>query len=655
LKILEVKNINKSYKLSGGEKVRVLHGINASIHSGEIVSILGESGCGKTSLLNIIGGMDTDYEGEVIVQGKNLKEMTEKEIDDYRRTRLGFVFQSFNLISHLSVLDNVMIAMQMSNMDKKARIKRAKELLTEVGLKDHMNKRPSQLSGGQKQRVAIARALSNSPDIILADEPTGALDQETSQQILKLLEDIAKKGILIITVTHSKKVSDSGTRILKMEDGKIKDDIHLKESYKAKFTEKEQKSHKNLSLISSFMLAFKNMKLNAKRNLLVALGGSIGILSVVLMLSLGNGVTNFIDDEINSTVNPLMIDAKKPAKDDNTKQNRPGPPQLSIGQPLNQDELEKIKAVKHISSMEKATALQSKSSMTMKEKSADILQLSTISKSFDQDILIKGKLPKDNEIIVTPDIAKAISSKKNYKNIIGKKVSFYINEMKDNKPITLEKELVVSGIYEQQNTGPIEGPNAYLKYSTLENLYKENGITLSPTQINVFAEKKADVDGIKASLEDLGYKTSQTSELLKTLTTYLKMATMVLSGIAGTALIVSGIMILVVLYISVVERTKEIGILRAVGARKKDIKRIFFAESALLGLFSGLIAVSGAVAISFVLNSIFNNIFAVKLIHVTVNYVGFGILVSLVISIIAGLLPSAKAAKLDPVESLRFE
>jgi putative ABC transport system permease protein len=655
VKILEVKNINKAYKLSDGEKVGVLHGINASFHPGEIVSILGESGCGKTSLLNIIGGMDTDYEGEVMVQGKNLKEMTEKEIDDYRRTKLGFVFQSFHLISHLSVLDNVMIAMQMSNMDKKERINRAQELLAEVGLKDHMNKRPTQLSGGQKQRVAIARALSNNPDIILADEPTGALDQETSKQILKLLEDIAKKGILIITVTHSKKVSDSGTRILKMEDGKIKDDIHLKESYEGKSTQKEQKSHKNLSLISSFMLAFKNMKLNAKRNLLVSLGGSIGILSVVLMLSLGNGVTTFINDEINSSTNPLMIDVKKPAKDDNAKQNRPGPPQLRIGEPINQDELEKIKAVKHISSTEKATALQSKSSMTMKEKSANIPQLSTISKSFDQDILIKGKLPAENEIILTQDMAKAISSKKNDKSVIGKKVAFYINDMKENKPITLEKELIVSGVYEQQNTGPIEGPNAYITYSTLEELYNDNGMILSPTQINVFAEQKADVDGIKAKMENLGYKTSQTSELLKTLTTYLKMATMVLSGIAGTALIVSGIMILVVLYISVVERTKEIGILRAVGARKKDIKRIFFAESALLGLFSGLIAVIGATAISMILNTIFSTIFDVKLINVTGYYVGFGMMASTVISIVAGLLPSAKAAKLDPIESLRFE
>ncbi|WKL01507.1 ABC transporter ATP-binding protein [Paenibacillus amylolyticus] len=205
MKILEVKNVKKSYTLYGKEKVPVLHGLNLSFETGEFVSILGESGCGKSTLMNIIGGMDSDYEGDVVVRGKNLSAMTEKEMDDYRKNNIGFVFQNFNLIPHLSVLENVTIAMQMTDTNEKDRNQRAVDILTEVGLKDHLNKRPNQLSGGQKQRVSIARALSNNPDIILADEPTGALDRENGDQILALLDSIAKKGMLVIAVTHCRK------------------------------------------------------------------------------------------------------------------------------------------------------------------------------------------------------------------------------------------------------------------------------------------------------------------------------------------------------------------------------------------------------------------------------------------------------------------
>lgn len=229
MNILEVKNVKKSYTLYGKEKVPVLHDVNLSFETGEFVSILGESGCGKSTLMNIIGGMDSDYEGDVLVRGKNLSKMTEKEMDDYRKNNIGFVFQNFNLIPHLSVLENVTVAMQMTNTSEKERNKRAIEILTEVGLKDHLKKRPNQLSGGQKQRVSIARALSNNPDIILADEPTGALDKDTGDQILVLLDSIAKRGILVITVTHSQKVADYGSRIVKLEEGLVKDDIHLKE------------------------------------------------------------------------------------------------------------------------------------------------------------------------------------------------------------------------------------------------------------------------------------------------------------------------------------------------------------------------------------------------------------------------------------------
>lgn len=256
MKILEVKHVKKSYTLYGKEKVPVLHDVNLSFETGEFVSILGESGCGKSKLMNIIGGMDSDYEGEVLVRGKNLSTMTEKEMDDYRKNNIGFVFQNFNLIPHLSVLENVTVAMQMTDTSEKDRNKRAIDILTEVGLKEHLKKRPNQLSGGQKQRVSIARALANNPDIILADEPTGALDKDTGDQILALLDSIAKRGILVITVTHSQKVADSGTRIVKVEEGRIKDDIQLKDRSLISYDGGEGSS-RNLSLFASFKMALQ--------------------------------------------------------------------------------------------------------------------------------------------------------------------------------------------------------------------------------------------------------------------------------------------------------------------------------------------------------------------------------------------------------------
>ena len=310
MKLLEIKQLNKSYTLGGKEEVPVLRDVNISFESGEFVSILGESGSGKSTLMNIIGGMDSDFEGDVFILGKSLKSMKENEIDTYRKEKIGFIFQSFNLIPHLSVLENVKISMQMMNQSENQRTERAMEILEEVGLKDHVKKRPNQLSGGQKQRVAIARALANNPDIILADEPTGALDQETSEQILQLLDSIAKKGVLIITVTHSQRVAAYGSRIVTVEDGRIKKDQSVKDRYTA-IKEATQKKGKSLSLLSSFKLALRNIQLKAKRNILVALGGSIGILSVILMLSLGNGVTGYINNEINSSLNPLLVDVVK--------------------------------------------------------------------------------------------------------------------------------------------------------------------------------------------------------------------------------------------------------------------------------------------------------------------------------------------------------
>ncbi|WP_438351101.1 ATP-binding cassette domain-containing protein [Paenibacillus sp. FA6] len=653
--LLEIKHLNKSYMLAGKEKVPVLSNVNVKFESGEFVSILGESGSGKSTLMNIIGGMDSDYEGDVIVQGNTLREMKETEIDAYRKDKIGFIFQSFNLIPHLSVLENVMIAMQMTDHTEKERTQRAKEILTEIGLKDHMKKRPNQLSGGQKQRVAIARALSNDPEIILADEPTGALDQETSGQILELLDSIAKKGVLIITVTHSQRVADFGSRIVLVEDGCIKEDKFLKERYKS-VRENKEKIGKNLSFAASFRLAINNMTLNAKRNMLVATGGAIGILSVILMLSLGSGVTGYMNDQINSSLNPLLVDVIKTADKGEVKRQE-GPPMPELAsEPFTEQDINMISGIKNVDRIEKVTTITGKSNIVFNKKNKELSALGTLTDSIKAENVEAGTLPIENQVLLTTSFAKKLSSEETYSSLVGETVNLYINEMDEqNQPVIVETEWVVSGIYEQEDMGPMSGASAYVSYVTLENAYSKQNLSLQPKQINAYAANQGDVEGIKEAVEVAGFKSSPIASIMKQITTYVKMASWLLSGIAGISLLVSGIMILVVLNISVVERTREIGILRAIGARKKDIRRIFFSESALLGLLSGVIAVAVAWVVSLVLNNILFNNFGAELIQLTPVYMIFGIGISTLISVVAGMLPSSKAAKLDPMESLRYE
>lgn len=653
MKLLEIKDVSKSYKLAGQEEVTVLRNIYLEFKSGEFVSILGESGSGKSTLMNIIGGMDSDYVGDVIVQGQTLRSMKESGIDEYRKNKIGFVFQSFNLIPHLSVLENVTIAMQMMDKSEKERNQRALEILEEVGLKGHVKKRPNQLSGGQKQRVAIARALANNPDIILADEPTGALDQETSEQILELLDSIAKKGVLIITVTHSKRVADFGSRTIRIEDGLIKEDQAQKERYTTRKISDDKKG-KSLSFSASFKLAVRNMRLKAKRNTLVSLGASIGILSVILMLSLGNGVTGYINDQINDAMNPLLIDVVKPGAENIQERGRPGE-QLG-GAPFTEEDISLLSSIENIERVEKATTIQGKSNIVYQQENSRLSALQTVDDSVTQDNIEAGTLPSENEIMVTTSFAQRLTNEETYTALVGQPITLFVNEMNENnQPVIIEQELVISGIYNQPDTGPVEGADAYISYTTLEEAYHQQNMTLNPVLLNAYATDSDYVEEIKADIEGAGFVTSPTAKLMEQLTTYVNMASWLLAAIAGISLLVSGIMILIVLYTSVVERTREIGILRAIGARRKDIQRIFFSESALIGLLSGGIAVVGAFLVSFILNILLDQAFGVQLIQLTYQYILFGLLTSIVVSVAAGLLPSSQAAKLDPMESLRYE
>lgn len=315
--MLELKEIKKDYPAGDGI-VHALKGVSLKFRRSEFVSILGPSGCGKTTMLNIIGGLDQYTSGDLVINGKSTKRFKDRDWDTYRNHSIGFVFQSYNLIPHQTVLQNVEIALTLSGVSKSERTARAKKALEEVGLANQIHKKPSQMSGGQMQRVAIARALVNNPDIILADEPTGALDSETSVQVMDILKEISKSR-LIIMVTHNPDLAEKySTRIIRMLDGEIKDDsaplseeeIRVEESTDQGLNEgKKKKKKPEMKLGSAFYLSFKNLLSKKTRTLLTAFAGSVGIIGIALILSVSEGLTGYIDAIQEETLSsyPLMI------------------------------------------------------------------------------------------------------------------------------------------------------------------------------------------------------------------------------------------------------------------------------------------------------------------------------------------------------------
>ncbi len=318
--MLELKNIKKEYSAGNG-KVEALKGVSIQFRESEFVSILGPSGCGKTTMLNIIGGLDKYTEGDLVINGRTTKNFKDRDWDSYRNYSVGFVFQSYNLIPHQSVLQNVELALSLSGVSKAERRKRAKEVLQQVGLGDQLKKKPAEMSGGQMQRVAIARALVNNPDIILADEPTGALDTQTSVQVMEILKEVSKDR-LVVMVTHNPDLAETySTRIIRMLDGEITNDSAplSEEEYKSEVEKQKEKAEKeknvkkpSMSLATSFGLSLKNLFTKKGRTLLTSFAGSIGIIGIALIFAVSQGMTTYINTVQEDTLSsyPLTLESQ---------------------------------------------------------------------------------------------------------------------------------------------------------------------------------------------------------------------------------------------------------------------------------------------------------------------------------------------------------
>ena len=308
--MLQIKNISKTYK-TGNLVQKALDDVSLNLRDNEFVAILGPSGSGKTTLLNIIGGLDRYDSGDLVINGISTKKYKDRDWDSYRNHTVGFVFQSYNLIPHQTVLANVELALTISGISGKERRERAIKALEEVGLGNQLHKKPNQMSGGQMQRVSLARALVNNPDILLADEPTGALDSETSIQVMELLKEVAKDR-LVVMVTHNPELAyQYATRIVKVKDGKLLEDS---DPYEIPENEAPEPVHKNMgkssmSFFTALSLSFNNLKTKKARTILVSFAGSIGIIGIAMILSLSNGVNKYIADMEEKTMSeyPLSI------------------------------------------------------------------------------------------------------------------------------------------------------------------------------------------------------------------------------------------------------------------------------------------------------------------------------------------------------------
>ena len=855
--MLQLKNITKTY-ITGNEKIEALKGIDIEFRKSEFVSILGQSGCGKTTLLNIIGGLDRYTSGDLIINGKSTKDFKDRDWDAYRNYSIGFVFQNYNLITHQTVLSNVELALTISGVSRKEKRNRAIKALEEVGLKDKINKKPNQLSGGQMQRVAIARALVNNPDIILADEPTGALDTKTSEQVMDILKEISKDK-LIIMVTHNAELAEKySTRIIRILDGKITDDSN---PYKIEENNALMPASVNrrtsMKFFTAFRLSLNNLMTKKGRTILTSFAGSIGIIGIALILSLSSGVQNYINrvQEEALTSYPLTIEdatiditsaivegREKALEEMETESSRENNRIYSNNTITD--------TVAFMSSQAKANNLESFKSF-IESGDSNIKDFTTaISYAYDLDLqlyksdvsgdiqqvnpntvlesigiptmafgnqmmvsdvwiemfeneeinskmyeVLSGEMPQNyNEVVLLVDENNRISdyvlyalglkdqneleelyrkvnngeeietteTSYSYEELIGLSYKLLLNtdyyEQENNiwadksedeeylrKKLLNAEEVTVVGIVKPSEdwSGTVtaiggilytdalekyviakindseivkeqqENPNVNvltgLEFSddefSFESLSDEQKLylqSLSPTElaalvaryneqagatyesvlselgfvdldrpaaINIYASDFNSKEEIKDIIDDYNQSQRNTDNegnvitytdivglLMSSVTSIVDMISYVLIAFVSISLVVSSIMIGIITYISVLERTKEIGILRAIGASKKDISRVFNAETLIVGLSAGILGIWITILLNIPINAVIESVANVRNLS-NLPVVGGIILIfiSVILTMIAGLIPAKIASKKDPVEALRTE
>ncbi|WP_125709723.1 ABC transporter ATP-binding protein/permease [Companilactobacillus zhongbaensis] len=775
--MLELKHIKKYYYV-GDSVTKALDDVSVSFRKQEFVAILGPSGSGKTTMLNGIGGLDIYDSGDLIINGKSTKDFSASDWDAYRNNSVGFIFQSYNIIGHLSILDNVEMGMTLSGVPNAEKKQKATEALERVGLGPHMNKKPNQLSGGQLQRVAIARAIANDPEILLCDEPTGALDTETSEEIMKLIKELSSER-LVIMVTHNPTLAkEYADRIINFADGKILDDSNPYQEDASKDTFELKKT--KMTFWTALKLSFTNLKTKKARTFLTAFASSIGIISIAIVLALSSGFQKQIDKTQSNTLAqfPVTISQtaskttattttqKKTSKSNKVKAELSQQEKMTHKNKLTKNYLNyvadldtdlsknvtytyttgmnlltkqngKVKTAQFSNaSSDNATASMSTAAMASSTGVGVSVYPSTSNGGADflkkHFKVLSGSMPKsenDVVLIVDRDNSTNINALKN----IGMKVKDG-QKLNYNKIVGTEFKVVSNNDYYKENDGGTYSPSSNMsslynnsnnktlrisgilrvKSKSSENILSSgiaysDKLTKDIIQTNknsdiVKAQKSSDSNVLTGASVDSDTKTSLVSALggsttpasiliypntfknkdkvldyldkynkgksssdkviytdlagqVSNLTGGLMSAiTYVLVAFAGISLVTSMIMIAIITYTSVLERTKEIGILKALGARKKDITRVFDAETVILGVGSGLLGVIIAWLATFPINAILkgmtdlSNVAQLNPVHALIL-----IIISTVLTVIGGHIPAKMAAKKDAATALRSE
>ena len=626
--LLRVANLKKSYKITKTQKQDVLKGIDIEFKSGDLVALLGESGCGKSTLLNILGGLDNDYSGSVIIKDEFIRDFTEKQMDDYRKKRVGLIFQNYNLIPHMTIKENVEIAMEMSDIKPKLRAKRTMELLKMMGLSKQATKLPNQLSGGQKQRVAIARALANNPTIILADEPTGALDEESTQIVMDILKRVAQSGKLVIIVTHSDKIASQCGRVLKMENGIIVSDDKVS---KIKIDVKRDKEIKPRSIKTKDIakLSVKNVWQKKSRSILVSLGLSIGMAAVLLFLCLGSGLTTYVKNVFAENILSTKLVVT-----------------YSSNSNFSSSDVSKIKKLDGVKSITETYTNYSAKYSYNNSEDADLNRLQCYYNNIFEPKILYGSLKNDTEdklyIIINETLAASIGE--------GSLIAAVGQEITVTGKTT--QTFVISGIYSDVFNDSMKN-NAFITESAMKKLMDTSSLSINTLYVN--AKDVTFVEDLQSAITKMRYKVDMEKIPAGTILSYIDIGTTVLMAVSGVSMVVSAIMIFIVQYISVSERMKEIGILRAVGARKRDIRKLFIFEAGLIGMVGGILSILFCLAITLLTNIVCVATLKYALISYNVLYYLAGLAVSVLVSMLAGIAPAIRASDLDPVESLRAE
>ena len=766
--MLKLKKICKSYK-AGDFFQQVLKDVDLEFRKNEFVSILGPSGSGKTTLLNIIGGLDRYDKGDLIINGKSTKKFKDKDWDAYRNNCIGFVFQSYNLISHISILANVELSMTLSGVSHKERRKKALDALEKVGLKEHANKKPNQLSGGQMQRVAIARAIVNDPDIILADEPTGALDSKTSKQIMDLIKELSKDKLVIMVTHNAELAKEYSTRIVEFKDGNLLNDSNPITNEKEK-NDKFNIKKTSMSFLTALNLSFNNITTKKGRTLLTAFASSIGIIGIALILSLSNGFDIQIDIFEKETLSslPIMISKTSMEMDEDTMLTMTGEnddlesftnkqvvyPLEPITETITHKNIFTDEYIDYINNINpklvsgisyyRATALNILNYSNDNYNIIDTTNFSAIPVNIDSDGIsitdsnydvICGSMPSNyNEIVLLVDSKNRLDSKLleslgydttkeniSFEDLINKEVKLILNNdyykslgnyytfnqdyasmYNSDNSFTLKITGIIRGkdtnklttstsgvlytndlldyVIEKNSESEIVKKQKEVDYNVLtgekftndetgaeskDNTLSYLGADTYPMMINIYPKDFDTKEKIIKYLDDYNNKQEEENKVVYTdlastisslSSDIMNAVTIVLIAFSAISLVVSSIMIGIITYISVLERTKEIGILRALGARCKDITRVFNAETFIIGLFSGLIGIIITYILLIPTNIILENITDLaNIARLNPVHALILVVISLILTLIGGFIPATMASKKDPVIALRTE